>query len=103
MGWASAAIERLRQDQPVTLCPRGHSRAGKVEDGDLVTVAPLGERELHTGDVLLVRVRGREYLHLIKAIKSDRYLIGNNRGGINGWVGRQAVAGVAVEVAPAVR
>jgi SOS-response transcriptional repressor LexA len=98
MGWATAAVERLRQGQVVTLRPRGHSMAGKVEDGDVVTVEPLGARELQVGDVVLVRVRGREYLHLIKAAQGNRYLIGNNRGGVNGWVGRQAVAGVAVQI-----
>lgn len=66
MGWASTAIERLRQSQSVTLRPRGHSMAGRVNDGDLVTVEPLGERELQAGDVVLVRVHGREYLHLVR-------------------------------------
>ena len=100
MGWASAAIERLRRGQTVTVRPHGHSMAGKVEDGDLVTVEPLGERELHSGDIVLVRVHGREYLHLVKAVQGDRYLIGNHRGGVNGWVGRQAIAGIAAQVIP---
>jgi len=30
-----------------------------------------------------------------------RSLIGNNRGGVNGWVGRQAIAGMATQVTPA--
>ncbi len=105
MGWASAAIERLRQGQAVTLRPRGHSMAGRVNDGDLVTVEPLGERELRVGDIVLVRLHGREYLHLVKAIQGPsghpRALIGNNRGGINGWVGRQAIAGIATTVTSA--
>lgn len=99
MGWASAAIDRLRQGQVAIVRPRGHSMAGKVEDGDLVTVEPLGARELRAGDVVLVRIHGHEYLHLVKAIQSGRYLIGNNRGGVNGWVGRQAIAGVATTIA----
>ena len=101
MGWASAAIERLRQGHVVTLYPHGHSMTGRVNDGDLVTVEPIGDRELQVGDIVLVRIHGREYLHLIKAIQGDRYLIGNNRGGINGWAGRQSVAGIATVVAPA--
>lgn len=100
MGWASAAIERLRQGQVVAVRPRGHSMAGRVEDGDTVTVEPLGARALRPGDIVLVRVHGREYLHLVKAVQGDRYLIGNNRGGINGWVGRQAVARIATAVRP---
>jgi len=75
--------------------------AGKVNDGDLVTVEPLGERELRVGDIVLVRLHGREYLHLVKAIQGNRYLNGNNRGGVNGWVGRQTIAGIATTVASA--
>ena len=98
MGWATAAIERLKQGQTVTVRPHGHSMAGKVDDGDTVTVEPVGERELRAGDIALCKVRGREYLHLVKAVQGQRYLIGNNRGGVNGWVGRAAIFGVAAHV-----
>ena len=101
MGWASAALARLQQGHVVTLRPRGHSMAGRVNDGDLVTVEPLGERELRAGDVVLVRVRGRGYLHLVKAIQGGRALIGNTRGGLNGWVGRSAIVGIATQITPA--
>jgi len=71
---------------------------GKVNDGDQVTVVPLGESDPAIGDIVLVRCRGREYLHLVKARQGERFLIGNNRGGINGWVGRRAIFGVATNV-----
>ena len=71
---------------------------GKVNDGDLVTLEPCEPGALATGDIVLVRVRGTDYLHLIKAINGDRFLIGNNRGGTNGWVGRNAIYGRAVRV-----
>lgn len=100
MGWASAAIERLRQGGTVTLRPRGHSMTGRVNDGDLVTLEPLGERELRVGDIVLLRLHGRECLHLVKAVQGGRALIGNNRGGVNGWAGRAAIAGVATRVVP---
>ncbi len=98
MGWASAAIERLSRGETVTVRPRGHSMTGRVNDGDDVTVAPLGNRDPEVGAVVLVRCRGREYLHLVKARQADRYLIGNNRGGLNGWVGRRAIFGVAIRI-----
>jgi len=50
------------------------------------------------GDIVLCRVRGREYLHLVKAVQDRRYLIGNNRGGTNGWVGRAAVYGIGTRI-----
>jgi hypothetical protein len=100
MGWATAAIARLRRGQAVPVRPRGHSMTGKVNDGDTVTVDPLGLRAPRVGDVVLCEVRGREYLHLVKAVQGERYLIGNNRGRLNGWVGRGAIFGVATRVEP---
>ncbi len=71
---------------------------GKVNDGELVTVEPCKAETLRVGDIVLVRVKGNDYLHLIKAIDSSRFLIGNNRGGINGWVGHNCVYGKAIKI-----
>jgi hypothetical protein len=98
MGWATQACAALRRGKTVQLRPRGHSMTGRINSGDRVTVAPCDPAALRVGDVVLVRVRGAEYLHLIKAIQGERFLIGNNRGRINGWVGKNAVYGVATVV-----
>jgi hypothetical protein len=79
--------------------PRGNSMVGKIASGQLCTVAPLEEHELAVGDIVLCRVHGNQYLHLVKAIQGERYQIGNNRGGINGWISRRQIFGrlLAVE------
>ena len=84
MSWAKFVIEALQQGQTVRIRPRGHSMKGRVNDGDFVTVAPCEPEALCVGDIVLVRVKGSDYLHLIKAIDGERFQIGNNRGGING-------------------
>lgn len=71
---------------------------GRVNDGQLVTVAPLAEMRLVINDVVLCRVNGRQYLHLVKAVQGERYQIGNNRGGINGWVTRRQIYGVLTSI-----
>jgi SOS-response transcriptional repressor LexA len=71
---------------------------GKVNSGDLVTLEPCDPADLQAGDIVLVRVKGNVYLHLIKAINQGRFLIGNNRGGINGWVGPNSIYGKATKV-----
>ncbi len=71
-----------------------------VNDGDRVTVAPCDPATLEVGDIVLVRVHGTDYVHLIKAKQQQRFLIGNNRGGINGWVGSNAIYGKVVAVEP---
>ncbi len=84
MGCATGHIERLRSGEAVSFRPRGHSMSGKIESGQLCTVVPVDPAALRVGDIVLCKVNGREYLHLIKAIQGQRFQIGNNRGRING-------------------
>jgi hypothetical protein len=100
MGWADGHVARLAQGETVSFRPRGNSMTGKIASGDLCTVAPLGTHELVVGDIVLCRVKGNQYLHLVKAIRADRYQIGNNRGGINGWIGRAQIYGRLLSVTP---
>ena len=71
---------------------------GKIESGQLVTVEPLLDRELQKGDIVLCKVNGSQYLHLIKAIQGDRYQIGNNIGRINGWISINSIYGICILV-----
>jgi len=70
----------------------------KVNDGDLVTLVPCEPADLVVGSIVLVRVCGNDYLHLVTAIDGLRFQIGNNRGRINGWVGPSAIYGRATKV-----
>jgi len=98
MGWADGHIVRLSRGETVQFRPRGNSMVGKVESGQLCTVEPLGERVLVIGDIVLCRVNGNQYLHLVKAIQGERFQIGNNRGGINGWITRRQIYGCLIQV-----
>lgn len=98
--WANHAIEALKEGHTVTIRPRGNSMKPKVNSGDKVTVEPCEASKLGVGDIVLCRVKGKDYLHLVKAIDGKRFQIGNNRGGINGWVGSGAIFGKATKVEP---
>ncbi len=98
MNWATFAIEALQRGETTRIRPRGHSMHGRVEDGDLVTLEPCDLITLKIGDVVLVRAKGHVYLHLIKAVDGNRYLIGNNRGGTSGWVGANSIYGRASKI-----
>jgi hypothetical protein len=98
VGWASVYIEKLRAGEAVSFRPRGNSMAGKVESGQLCTVEPIDPTSLRMGDIVLCKVNGREYLHLIKAVQGQRFQIGNNRGRINGWVSAGSIFGRCVKV-----
>ncbi|MBA3726024.1 MAG: hypothetical protein H0W86_06130 [Armatimonadetes bacterium] len=53
---------------------------------------------LRVDDIVLVRVKGGDFLHLIKAVDGERVLIGNNSCGLNGWVGKGSVYGKAISI-----
>ncbi len=71
---------------------------GRIESGQLCTVAPIDPATLKVGDIVLCRVRGNDYLHIVKAINGDRYQIGNNRGLINGWIGANGIYGICIRI-----
>jgi phage repressor protein C with HTH and peptisase S24 domain len=99
VGWAAHYIEKLKAGETVAFRPRGNSMVGKIESGQLCTVEPLtSHSNLRVGDIVLCKVGGSEYLHLIKAIQGDRFQIGNNRGRINGWVGANSIFGKCIKV-----
>lgn len=95
MSWATDAKRRLREGETISIRPRGHSMVPLIQSGELVTIAPVDDvSTLRKGDIVLVRVSGSDYLHLIKAIRpGPRFQIGNNRGGINGWAGAEQIFG----------
>ncbi|MCC9605761.1 hypothetical protein LOC68_21320 [Blastopirellula sp. JC732] len=100
MAWATPYIEKLKQGETVSFRPRGNSMSGKIENGQLCTVAPVDPSTLKVGDIVLCKVNGTQYIHLIKAIDGARFQIGNNKGRINGWISAGSIFGKCVRVEP---
>jgi len=98
MGWASHYIAKLKAGETVQFRPRGNSMTGKVNSGDLCTVAPVDPSILKSGDIVLCKVNGNQYLHLVTAVQGKRYQISNNHGHVNGWVGPNAIYGICTKV-----
>lgn len=98
MSWASGHVERLGRGETVKFRPKGNSMSGKVESGQLCTVEPVVLAGVSVGDIVLCKVNGSEYLHLVKAVDGERFLIGNNKGRVNGWT--KAIYGKCVKVEP---
>jgi hypothetical protein len=73
---------------------------GRIESGQLCTVVPVDTSTLAVGDIVLCKVSGNEYLHIVKAIDGSRFQIGNNRGLINGWIGPGFIYGKCIRVEP---
>jgi len=102
MGWATNYIAKLKNGETVQFRPRGGSMSGRIESGQLVTVAPVAEGvSLQPDDIVLCTVNGNQFLHIIKAKRGDcQFLIGNNRGGINGWTSADRIFGRVTAINP---
>jgi hypothetical protein len=98
MGWASHYIVKLGNGEMVSFRPRGNSMTGKIDSGQLCTVEPVDPSTLKVGEIVLCKVRGREYLHLVKAVQGSRFQIGNNRGHVNGWITAGSIFGRCIQV-----
>jgi len=71
---------------------------GRIESGHLCTVMPVDCSTLSVGDIVLCKVHGNEYPHIVKAINGARFQIGNNRGLMNGWIGAIGILGKCIRV-----
>jgi hypothetical protein len=98
MGWAIVYIDKLKKGETVQFRPRGNSMKGKIESGQLCTVVPITAEKVEVGDIVLCKVNGNQYLHLVKARQGQRFQIGNNRGRINGWIGPNGIYGKCIRI-----
>ncbi len=101
MGWADQYILSLELDDRVSFRPRGNSMQGKINSGALVTLIPPRVAPV-VGDIVLCKVKGKQYLHLVTALKSDGgkrlYQISNNKGHVNGWIRLEAIYGKVISI-----
>jgi len=104
MSWATPHIEKLARGETVQFRPHGNSMQPKIRSGQLCTVEPLGDYVVERHDIVLCKVGGSVYLHIVSAIKADGtsglYQISNNKNHINGWVSRSAIYGRLTKVEP---
>jgi hypothetical protein len=71
-----------------------------IRSNQLVTVAPVDPSKLEVGDIVLARVVGTTYLHLVSGLDraNGRVQVSNNRGRVNGWTGHGRVYGICTAV-----
>lgn len=101
-------ISALAGGEVIKYRESGNSMVGIISHRELITCAPINDYStLKKGDVVFCKVHGRYYTHLVKATKQSldrngechyRFLIGNNRGGTNGWTDQSHVFGKVIAV-----
>lgn len=91
-------IEKLGKGETVSFRPRGSSMKPKIESGQLVTVSPVKPEEVEKGDIVLCKVKGRFFVHLVSAVQGQRFQISNNHNHVNGWVGSNGIFGKVTKI-----
>ncbi|MEU6309355.1 S26 family signal peptidase [Streptomyces sp. NPDC047014] len=100
MGALDAVAVRVAGGATVEFRPTGGSMVPLVRSRQRVVVAPVDPAKLEAGDIVLARVAGTVYLHLVSAVDParGRVQISNNRGRVNGWTGHARVFGICTSV-----
>ncbi len=92
---------RLAAGENVTRRETGNSMVPKIFSREEIEYEPVTSTEdVREGDVVWCKVKGNHFTHLVKAKRLEgdvwRFQIGNNKGGINGWIGFENVFGKAI-------
>jgi hypothetical protein len=100
MGLMEVMAAKVAEGKTVEFRPSGSSMVPLVASRDLVTVAPVDPSRVEVGDIVLARVAGTVYLHLVSAVDTtrNRVQISNNRGRINGWTNHARIYGICTVV-----
>lgn len=92
-------ISTLLTGNPVFgYCESGNSMTPIIKHRQPVDLYPVDTSKLEKGDVVLVKVRGRIYIHKVIGLRKGQVQIGNNHGGVNGWTNLENVYGIVVAV-----
>ena len=96
------SAQRLMNGEEGIIVGFGQSMTPKLQSGQPVRVVPVkNDTQLKKGDIVLCKVNGHYYLHLISAIKGiKQYQISNNHKHVNGTINRKNIYGKVVEILP---
>jgi hypothetical protein len=91
---------RVAAGETVAFRPTGSSMVPLIRSRQLVTVSPVEPAKVEVNDIVLCRVAGTTYLHLVSAVDvgSARVQNSNNRGRVNGWTSHAKVFGICTAV-----
>lgn len=89
-----SVVRRVAAGEMVAFRPVGSSMVPLIKSRQLVTVVPVLPELVEPGDIVLARVVGSLYLHLVSVVDRERrrVQISNNRGRAKGWTSAAAVS-----------
>lgn len=93
MNWK---VEKLKKGETFITSERGNSMSPIIKSGQDHKLAPVKLENVKINDVVFCKVKGHFYTHLVKGKSIRGLLIGNNKGGVNGWT--KQVYGKVIEI-----
>ena len=92
--------EHLKNGETCKVVGFGQSMTPILKSGQPVICIPVTENTvLKKKDIVLCKVKGSYYLHMISSIKNGvSYQISNNHGHVNGTISRNSIYGKVVEI-----
>lgn len=79
-------VERLLNNETFETSEKGNSMVPLIKSNQKHIIAPIKWEDCNVNDIVYCKVKGNFYTHLVKAKNPEKgLLIGNNKGGINGW------------------
>jgi len=90
-------LERLKNGESFITSEKGNSMSPLINSGQNHKLEPTTWEKCEKDDIVYCKVKGHFYTHLVKGKNIERgLLIGNNKGGINGWT--KQVYGKVIEI-----
>lgn len=79
-------LEKLQGGESFITSENGTSMVPLIRSGQKHMLVPVTWEDCNVDDIVYCKVKGKFYTHLVKAKNNEKgLLIGNNKGGINGW------------------
>lgn len=92
-------VQKLKEGKTCLVQGFGQSMTPVLKSGQVCKVTPVIEDTvLKKNDIVLCKVKGHIYLHKISSINVNRYQISNNHKHVNGWIGKNNIYGLVVEI-----
>ena len=90
-------LERLLNKETFVTSEKGNSMVPLIKSGQDHKLEPVKWEDCNVDDIVYCKVKGNFYTHLVKGKNIEKgLLIGNNKGGINGWT--KNVYGKVIEI-----
>ncbi len=92
-------LERLANGETIeNYKESGNSMVPRIHSRQPITLAPVDGEKVNVNDIVVAKVKGRYYTHLVVATRTGEVCIGNNHGHINGWAKRHNIYAIVTHV-----